>query len=403
MTAPNARDAPLAGVTVLDFSQVVSGPICGRVLADLGADVVKLEPFEGDVIRQLEPKVGDDAMSVYFTWANAGKRSIAVNLRDPRGTELVDPSRDGERRRPRELPARRPRASSASTRRRCSPATRHSSTARSTDGAPPTRGRTGAAYAAMVQAEVGRVELDARLRDAPMEQSPHVDGDITPGLLAVSGIVAALFRRERTGAGDHVDVSMAEVLLYTDEWTTTELTGYRRSSGSRTPGSTRSSRWPTAPASPSWVTRTPRVTEVAAALTDEPVPAAATRTREESLALLGEPDRPRARLPDGRGQAGHVRASWSRRCGRSARSPPRRGRPSARCSRRSSPAPASRRGPSGPATAPSARAAARRGSASTRREVLARTPRSRRRVARRVGGRRHHHSHTVCRPWERRA
>ena len=84
-----------------------------------------------------------------------------------------------------------------------------------------------AAYAAMVQAEVGRVELDARLRNAPPEQSPHVDGDITPGLLAVSGDPRRLVpTRERTGRGQHLDVSMAEALVYTDEWTSTELAGY---------------------------------------------------------------------------------------------------------------------------------------------------------------------------------
>ena len=78
----------------------------------------------------------------------------------------------------------------------------------------------------MVQAEVGRVELDARLREAPPEQSPHVDGDITPGLLAVTAVVSALFHRERTGEGQHLDVSMAEALVYTDEWTSTDLAGY---------------------------------------------------------------------------------------------------------------------------------------------------------------------------------
>ena len=132
--------APLAGVKVLDFSQVVSGPICGRVLADLGADVVKLEPFEGDVIRHLEPKVGD-GMSVYFTWANAGKRSITVNLRDPRGVELVGRLAMVsdvvlENFRPGVLEQFGLDASTLLV------ATPRSSTARSTVGVPRTRGRT---------------------------------------------------------------------------------------------------------------------------------------------------------------------------------------------------------------------------------------------------------------------
>ena len=283
--------SPLAGVTVLDFSQVVSGPICARLLSDLGADVVKLEPFEGDIIRHLEPKVGADGMSVYFTWANAGKRSITVNLRDGRGAELarqLATSSDVvlENFRPGVLEqfgldaptlmARNPTlvycsvngwgtANSWSNRR---------------------------AYAAMVQAEVGRVELDARLRNAPMEQSPHVDGDITPGLLAVSGIVAALFRRERTGEGDHVDVSMAEALLYTDEWTTTELTGYR---GPRIPDTWNYPVFKVADGTGVAFMGDPhgRVVEVAAALTDSPI--RRTRTREESIGLIADLV---ARFPD---------------------------------------------------------------------------------------------------------
>jgi crotonobetainyl-CoA:carnitine CoA-transferase CaiB-like acyl-CoA transferase len=140
------------------------------------------------------------------------------------------------------------------------------------------------AYAAMVQAESGRVELDARLRDAPPEQSPHVDGDITPGLLAVSGIAAALFRRERTGRGEHLDVSMAEALLYTDEWTSTELAGFE---GLRIPDTWK---YPVfAVADGTGVAFMgdphPRFVEVAAALTDDPI--APSRSRDESLEVIG--------------------------------------------------------------------------------------------------------------------
>ena len=84
MTTPPRTPGPLTGVRVLDLSQVVSGPICGRMLADLGAEVVKVEPMEGDIIRRLHPQFGDDSMSVYFSWVNAGKRSIEVDLRDER-------------------------------------------------------------------------------------------------------------------------------------------------------------------------------------------------------------------------------------------------------------------------------------------------------------------------------
>jgi crotonobetainyl-CoA:carnitine CoA-transferase CaiB-like acyl-CoA transferase len=85
MTDVPSSARPLDGIRVLDLSQVVSGPICGRMLADLGADVVKVEPAEGDIIRLLRPQVGEEPVSVYFSWVNAGKRSISVDLRLPAG------------------------------------------------------------------------------------------------------------------------------------------------------------------------------------------------------------------------------------------------------------------------------------------------------------------------------
>jgi CoA:oxalate CoA-transferase len=137
----------------------------------------------------------------------------------------------------------------------------------------------------MVQAEVGRVELDARLRNAPPEQSPHVDGDITPGLLAVSGIVAALFQRERTGLGQHLDVSMAEALVYTDEWTSTDLAGY---DGPRIPDTWNYPVFTVADGTAVAFMGDPhsRLPEIAAALTDAPV--AYTESRDEALKILAD-------------------------------------------------------------------------------------------------------------------
>ena len=137
----------------------------------------------------------------------------------------------------------------------------------------------------MVQAEVGRVELDARLRDAPPEQSPHVDGDITPGLLAVSGIVAALFQRERTGRGQHLDVSMAEALVYTDEWTSTDLAGY---DGPRIPDTWNYPIFTVADGTAVAFMGDPtsRLPEIAAALTDAPV--ASAESRDDALRLLAD-------------------------------------------------------------------------------------------------------------------
>ena len=78
---------PLTGIKVLDMSRVLAGPFAGRMLSDLGADVVKLEPPEGDVTRHWGRKVGD--VSGYFNQQNSGKRNVCVDLSDKQGVELV--------------------------------------------------------------------------------------------------------------------------------------------------------------------------------------------------------------------------------------------------------------------------------------------------------------------------
>ena len=86
--APPDR-GPLAGVRVLDLSRVLAGPYCAMVLADLGADVIKVEnPKGGDITRAWGPPwAGGEA--TYYMSANRGKRSLAVDLRDPAGVEVV--------------------------------------------------------------------------------------------------------------------------------------------------------------------------------------------------------------------------------------------------------------------------------------------------------------------------
>ena len=74
----SALRSPLAGVRVLDLTRVVSGPVVGRALADLGADVVKLEPPEGDVTRLW----GEERHGIagFFLQQNAGKRNVCIDL-----------------------------------------------------------------------------------------------------------------------------------------------------------------------------------------------------------------------------------------------------------------------------------------------------------------------------------
>ncbi len=80
----NADDLPLAGIRVVEFTHMVMGPTCGMILADLGADVVKVEPLAGDSTRAL---LGSGAG--FFSMFNRNKRSLAVDAKDPRGREIV--------------------------------------------------------------------------------------------------------------------------------------------------------------------------------------------------------------------------------------------------------------------------------------------------------------------------
>ena len=78
---------PLEGIRVLDFSRVVAGPFAGRLLADLGAEVVKLEPPEGDSTRIHGKEIG--GISGFFNQQNAGKRNICLDLRASGAADLV--------------------------------------------------------------------------------------------------------------------------------------------------------------------------------------------------------------------------------------------------------------------------------------------------------------------------
>lgn len=79
--------APLDGIRVVDFTQIIAGPYCARLLADCGADVIKLEPIAGEHMRNAPPL--RNGHSSYFGQLNAGKKSVALNLTEPRIKEIV--------------------------------------------------------------------------------------------------------------------------------------------------------------------------------------------------------------------------------------------------------------------------------------------------------------------------
>lgn len=78
---------PLDGVRVLDFTRVLAGPHATRMLHDLGADVLKVEPPAGDLTRFSYPR--RNGVATYFAQQNAGKRNLSIDLRQPAGVELA--------------------------------------------------------------------------------------------------------------------------------------------------------------------------------------------------------------------------------------------------------------------------------------------------------------------------
>jgi CoA:oxalate CoA-transferase len=205
---------PLDGIRVLDFSRVLSGPHCGRVLVDLGADVIKVEPPEGDLTRYSWPRV--HSIASYFTQQNCGKRNVSVDLRHPEGVALLRRLVD---RCDVVLENFRPGVMDRIGLGYGALATEHprliycAITGYGQDG--PWADRR--AYAAVVGAESGFTWLQAQARGGAPVNDPMSHGDVYASLEAAIAILAALHQRERTGQGQMVDVSMTGSLLAINE------------------------------------------------------------------------------------------------------------------------------------------------------------------------------------------
>ena len=214
MTAmPEHGSTPLARYRVLDLTRVLSGPHCGRMLCDLGAEVIKIEPPNGDLTRFSAPR--RRGMATYYVQQNVGKHNVSLDLTSSKGLEvfldLVDSAdvvienyRPGVMERLGasydRLAARNPRIVLVSI-------SGYGQTG-------PWVGRR--AYAPVVEAESGVIAMQARRGREPTKD-PSSHADVYAGMEAATAVLAALLQRERTGRGQHVDVSMAETMLYVNE------------------------------------------------------------------------------------------------------------------------------------------------------------------------------------------
>jgi CoA:oxalate CoA-transferase len=211
---------PLEGIRVLDLTRVLSGPHCTRMLADLGAEVIKVEPPEGDLTRFSAPRI--NGLASYFVQQNVGKRNISIDLTKPGATDivldlaercdvLVENFRPGVMARNGlgydVVAARNPRIVYASI--------------SGYGGTGPWVDRR--AYAPVVGAETGITKSQGDARGGSYANDPHSHADVYTSLEACSAILAALIQRERSARGQWIDVSMAQTMLYVNEHAHDEL------------------------------------------------------------------------------------------------------------------------------------------------------------------------------------
>ncbi|WP_226781159.1 CaiB/BaiF CoA transferase family protein [Oceaniglobus trochenteri] len=208
--ASQTGQAPLSGLRVLDLTTFLSGPFCTQILADLGADVVKLEPPSGDSSRHIPPYFVDRD-SAYFLASNRSKRSVSVDMKHPEGIALVRRLIGTvdvvvENFRP-DVPARLG-LDIAALRKQHPGLIWASITGFGLEG--PWANRP--AYDMIVQALSGVMSLTGE----PEGKSVRLGipaGDTVAGLYAAVAINAALVQRGITGQGRHIDVAMLDCQL----------------------------------------------------------------------------------------------------------------------------------------------------------------------------------------------
>jgi len=199
------RPGPLAGLLVADFSRVLAGPYCTMLLADLGADVIKVEAPAGDDTRSWMPPVTEDGVSSYYLAINRNKRSVALDLKD-----------DGDRALAREL-ARRADVFVHNFKPGglarygldydAVSAVNASVIYASISGFGTAGGRSLPGYDLMVQAVSGLMSLTGAPEGPPYRAGISVF-DVIAGLHTAIAVLAALNHRNATGEGQHLDASL---------------------------------------------------------------------------------------------------------------------------------------------------------------------------------------------------
>ncbi|HKZ30590.1 MAG TPA: CoA transferase [Acidimicrobiia bacterium] len=200
----------LTGVTILELGQVIAGTYGGAMLAELGAEVIKIEPFTGDTARnpKIAPLQGESAIHLFM---NRGKKSVGINLKDPRGLEIfnrlvdqadavIDNFRPGVMTRlgidHEQLKQRNPDIITVSV----------------TGFGEYGPARDKAAFDLVVQAYSGHMDITGDPEGPPARVGIPL-ADISGGIFACISVLAALVGRELHGSGRHADVAMLDALV----------------------------------------------------------------------------------------------------------------------------------------------------------------------------------------------
>jgi crotonobetainyl-CoA:carnitine CoA-transferase CaiB-like acyl-CoA transferase len=215
-TSPGTPDAPLSGVRVLDIGQHIAGPYCARLLGDQGADVIKVEPPSGDSARALPPFAGDDAhpeKSLHFLYLNYNKRGVTADLTTPRGRDILLSLVKGadvlvENFEPGYLSSL---GLGYEALKRINPRLIVTSITHFGQTGPR---RDWRANDLITYAASGIMYISGTVGREPLKHGT-TQSDFAGGLAATIPTLAALYMREFTGEGQHVDVSIAEVLTST--------------------------------------------------------------------------------------------------------------------------------------------------------------------------------------------
>jgi len=205
---------PLDGIRVLDFTRVLAGPHATRMLCDLGADVVKVEPPAGDLTRFATPKV--NGLSTYFVQQNAGKRNVSIDLVSEAGSALARKLAGAcdiviENYRPGVMD--RLGLGHEALMALCPGLVYASISGYGSTGSWSNR----RAYASVVGAETGITRLQGDARGGHYATDPFSHADVYTSLEVTVAVLAALHERDRTGRGRWIDVSMAQTMLYVNE------------------------------------------------------------------------------------------------------------------------------------------------------------------------------------------